>query len=91
MTNYDDFREELMKDPEFRAAYEALEPEYAIRRQLLLARSQKHLTQEELANRIGIQRSSLARLESGNYNPSLCFLKKVAKGLGKKLVVTFEE
>lgn len=45
---------------------------------------------EALAQRIGIQRSNLSRLESGNYNPSLAFLKKVAKGMGKKLTLTFQ-
>ena len=45
------------------------------------------MTQEQLARKIGTQKSNISRLESGNYNPSLDFLIKVASGLGKNLTV----
>lgn len=45
------------------------------------------LTQSELAEKVGTQKSNISRLESGNYNPSLDFLAKVAKSLGKNLHV----
>ena len=44
---------------------------------------------DPLADKIGIKQSNISRLESGNYNPSLAFLKKVAKGLGKELHISF--
>ena len=34
MTNFDDFLGEQLKDPEFRAEYDALEPEFTMRRNL---------------------------------------------------------
>ena len=46
---------------------------------------QLNLTQEELALRTGTQKSNISRLESGNYNPSVDFLNKIAKGLGKEI------
>ena len=52
-----------------------------------LLRRQKNMTQEELAKKIGTQKSNISRLESGNYNPSLDFLIKVAAGLGKELKI----
>jgi len=86
---FDEHLAEMLQDPEFRREYEALQPEYEIIRQLIGARTDQGLTQKELAQRIGIRQSNISRLESGNYNPSLAFLKKVAAGLGKQLHVEF--
>ena len=41
----------------------------------------------ELARRVGTQKSNISRLESGNYNPSLDFLVKVARSLGKNVSI----
>ena len=38
----------------------------------------------------GIQQSNISRLESGNYNPTINFLKRIAKALGKELYVEFK-
>jgi DNA-binding XRE family transcriptional regulator len=78
-----------MKDPEFVKEYEAIKPEYNLVRQLLAYRAKNNLTQAQLAKKIGIARSNMARLESGNYNPSLVFLKKIASGMGKQLHIEF--
>jgi len=48
------------------------------------------LTQEELAQKIGTRQSNISRLEGGNYNPSLQFLKKLARGLEKELHISFK-
>lgn len=90
MTNYDDLREELLNDPEIREEYDALEPIYALKRQLIAMRLEQNLTQEELAKRIGMKQSTLARLERGSYSPSLKSVQRIAKGLGKKLTLTFQ-
>ena len=80
---------ERLKDPEFFREYKALEPEYEIIKQIIITRNEQNLTQKELARRIGIKQSNISRLESGNYNPSLGFLKRVATGLGKELHIEF--
>ena len=88
------FREDLqkrLKDPEFAREYKALEPEYEIIRQVIQSRSEQNITQKELAERIGIKQSNISRLESGNYNPSLEFLKKIASGLGKEVHIEFRD
>ena len=77
------------EDPELYKEYKALEPEYEIVKQILKARSELNLTQKELAEKVGIKQSNISRLESGNYNPSLEFLKKIAEGLGKELHIEF--
>ncbi len=89
MDDFEKYLEKALQDPEFREEYEALEPIYALKRQLVELRTKENITQEEAARRIGMSRSSLARLESGNFNPTLKNLQRIAKGLGKKLTVTF--
>ena len=88
------FRESLdkqLKDPAFAREYKTLEPDYEIIKQVIQARSEQNITQRELAERIGMKQSNISRLESGNYNPSLEFLKKVASGLGKEVHIEFRE
>ena len=85
MDDLDRLKEELFKDPEFKAEYDALEPEYELIRQIISARAEKNMTQKQLAEKIGTKQSNIARLESGNYNPSFQFLQKVAGALDKKL------
>ncbi|WP_276796244.1 helix-turn-helix domain-containing protein [Fusobacterium gonidiaformans] len=87
-----DFREHLealMKDPELKKEYEALELEYQIKRMLIDARIKKDLTQKELAELVGTKQANISRLENGNSNPSIKFLEKVANALGKKLQINF--
>jgi len=88
--NYKEHLKEQLKDPEFYKEYKALEPEYEIIKHIIRARSELKLTQKELADRIGVKQSNISRLESGSYNPSLSFLKKVAKGLDKELHIDFK-
>lgn len=58
---------------------------YELISQFIEARNTQHMTQEELALRVGTQKSNISRFESGTYNPTLDFLIKVAKSLGKDL------
>lgn len=78
-------KEQLMKDEEFKAEYEKLKPRYEVISQIIEVRNVQHITQEELALRAGTQKSNISRFESGSYNPSLDFLIKIAKSLGKEV------
>ena len=89
MSSYDAFFNEMMKDPEVKREYNALEPEFQLIRKMIRARREAGLTQKELAERTGIQQSNISRIENGNGNPSLSTLNKLAQGLGKKLVISF--
>lgn len=89
MSNYDEFFNEMMKDPEVKKEYDALDPEFQLVREMIKARHEAGLTQQELAERTGIQQANISRIENGNGNPSLATLTKIANGMGKKLVITF--
>lgn len=62
-----------------------LVPRYEAVEQIKSARKAQNITQEVLAERAGTKKSNISRFESGNYNPSLDFLVKVADSLGKQV------
>ncbi len=78
-------KEQLMKDSEFKAEYDKLGPRYEAISQIIEERNRQNITQQELAIRVGTQKSNISRFESGEYNPSLDFLVKIANGLGKEI------
>lgn len=87
------YRERLirdLKDPEFRAKWDELEPEYQIAEMIIRARYENSLTQKELADRAGLGQASLSRIETGKVSPDIATLQKIAAALGKKLVLSFE-
>lgn len=84
---FESIKKELWQDESFRAEYEKLQPRYDLISQIIEARKEGNITQAELAKRVGTQKSNISRLESGNYNPSLDFLIKIANGLGKELKI----
>lgn len=88
-TNYKDYLNEQLKDPEFKAEYEALEPEYAIIQAMIDARKASGLTQKELAERTGIAQGDISKLENGSANPSIRTLQRLAAGMGMKLQLSF--
>jgi DNA-binding XRE family transcriptional regulator len=88
----DDFTrhlEQLMQDPEFRQEWEADEAEYRARVAVIQARLAAEMTQKQLAERSGIDQRAISRIESGNTNPTVRTLGRIAKGLGKKLKIEF--
>ncbi len=85
--SFEEMKADMLKDEEFKIEYEKLKPRYEAIAQIIRARKEQNMTQAELAKRVGTQKSNISRLESGNYNPSLDFLVKVAESLGKKLSV----
>ena len=55
-------------------------------RMLKQRREGKHLTQAQLAHKVGVSQTYIAKLESGDKkNPTLDLLKKIAKALGVPL------
>lgn len=48
------------------------------------------ISQCELERRTNVAQPNISRFEAGKYNPTVDFLNNLARGLGKKLVITFE-
>jgi ribosome-binding protein aMBF1 (putative translation factor) len=83
----------LAADPELKKAYDALEDEFAALDALLSARLKAGLSQAEVARRMKIKASSLARIEaslaSREHSPSFAMLQRYAAACGRKLVIKF--
>ncbi len=86
----EDYRRDLMKDPEVAAAQRRLQPRLDLGRQILALRLERGWTQKELAKRAGTKQANISRLENGLLNPSVEMLQKVAEAFGVELNVTFE-
>ena len=90
MTEVRDFHEQWMQDPAYHDAYEQLEPEFALARALIEARTKAGLTQEQLAERMHTTQSVIARLEGGHVRPSTRTLERFAQATGTRLKISFE-
>ena len=77
----------ILKNEEVQNELKRNEAEYKIIEEIIMARKEKNLTQKGLAELIGTRQSNISRLESGNYNPSLDLLIKIAQAMDKKLEV----
>lgn len=85
MSSYRDYKEKVLQNPEVKAEYDALQPEYEIIQAMIDARISQNITQKELSAKTGITQADISRIENGTRNPSLSMVKKLAQGLGMQL------
>ena len=90
MSEWSKYLEEELKDPELRAEWDALEPEFAIIQAIIDARKKAGITQKELSERSGITQGDISKLENGNSNPSLRTLKRLALAMNMRLKLDFQ-
>lgn len=86
---FDEYLAKEMENPEFKAEWDALEPEFQIIRGIIEGREMNDLTQEQLSAATGINQANISRLENGTANPSLRTLKRLAAGMGMALKIEF--
>lgn len=89
MKTFNNYLKEQLKDPEIKAEWDRLEPEFQIVRALIKIRAEKNISQKQLSELTGINQADISRIENGNANPSLRTLQRLADGLGMKLKVEF--
>ena len=85
MKTLNDLKKELMKDKDFKAEYEAIQPEMDVIRALIDARIASNLTQKQLAELSGVNQSDISKIENGTRNPSIRLLQKLAAGMNMSL------
>jgi ribosome-binding protein aMBF1 (putative translation factor) len=81
---------DMAESQEYREAYEALDEEFALIDSLIRARTHAHLSQAEVASRMGTTESVVSRLESGRAKPSTRTLERYAAATGHKLKISLE-
>lgn len=53
-------------------------------------RAEKKMTQQELADAVGVSRQTILSIEKNRYNPSLILAIKIAKVLDKPIMDVFD-
>lgn len=77
-----------MKDPEFKKAWDDLDPEFQVLKAMIKARETLGVSQAELARRVGTKQSVISRLERGAFSKAtLETIKKVADALDIRLEI----
>jgi len=85
------FKTKALQNEEVAKEYEALIPEYEIKKKLIAMRKKAGLTQEKLALIMGTKKSNISRLESfkSENSPRISTLIEYAKATGHELRIDF--
>ena len=84
MSDFRNFLNKQLEDPEFKAEWEALQPELSLVQAMIDARKVSGLSE-----RTGIAQADISKLENGNANPSLRTLQRLAAGMGMQVKIEF--
>jgi len=74
-----------LEDQKFNRAYKELDPEYKLIRALIDARLSGKYSQADIAKKVGMQQSAIARIESGAISPTLQTFTRIANAIGKDI------
>ena len=92
---HSDLKKKALARKGVRKEYDALEPEFSLLRDLLIARQKAGLSQAEVAAKMGTKAPAVTRLESslssGKHSPSIATLKKYADALDCHLEIRIVE
>ena len=86
-TDFKEFKNELLQNPNVKQRYEALKPKYAVIAALIARRNELKVSQRELARRTGLKQPAICRLESGIGDVTLDTLLKVTRALDMELLL----
>ncbi|OGG17439.1 hypothetical protein A3D78_03620 [Candidatus Gottesmanbacteria bacterium RIFCSPHIGHO2_02_FULL_39_14] len=91
MSKWSQLEKKLLANPEVKKEFDRLAPRYAVISKLIDIRLKKGMTQKDVAEKMGTKQSAIARLESGNVNPSLDFIHKLAEIMGYRMSITLSK
>ena len=83
----DDLLAEHLKDAQFRAEWERTALARAVALAVVRYRAEHGLSLRQLAKQLDMPHRQLARLESGDHNPTVEMLQRLAKGTGRRFIV----
>lgn len=87
LTTFRQIHNKWLKNKDYKKAYKQLDLEFSLIAALIQCRLRKGITQKQLAEKIGTRQSSIARFESGTYNPTIAFVQKLANAMNAKIQV----
>ncbi|HEY4941502.1 MAG TPA: helix-turn-helix transcriptional regulator [Rhizomicrobium sp.] len=80
------WKRKQLKNPKFKAAYDALEFKFMLIGELIAARTRSKLTQAQIARRMGVSLSTVLRMEGGR-TPSLTALRNYGRATGSRVEI----
>lgn len=86
---WEDLEAKLLAIPGFKEAYDREYPYDDVALTIAGLRGERDMTQTEFGRLVGVPQSTVARLESGQQNPSVGMLQRIAKASGTDLVIEF--
>lgn len=78
LATHDELLRKELADPRFRAEWERTALARAVATEVVRYRGRHRLTQKSLAERLGVRQPQVARLKSGEHNPSIETLARLA-------------
>jgi transcriptional regulator with XRE-family HTH domain len=87
---FEDFLKREQERPEFKTWWEEFGPGFEAGSLLIRIRFDLDLTQQQLADRAGVKRSYIARIENGAANPTVKSLARILGAVGLRLVLATE-
>ena len=89
MSDFRNYLNKQLENPDFKKEWDYLEPEYNTMQAMIDTRKRCNMTQKELAERTGIDQSDISKIETGNANSALSTLKRLADGMDMVLKLEF--
>jgi DNA-binding XRE family transcriptional regulator len=89
LQTHEDVLKYFLKDPEIKKAYDALEPEYQVKRALIELRIRLNETQKELADKLDTKQAYISRVERGGVSPTVNYIAKMADALNADAEIVF--
>ena len=86
--DFKDVKKKWLKNPKVSHEYNSLHEEFQVAEEIIKARTRAHMTQAQLAKKIGTKAPAISRLESPGYGKaSVSALRKVAHALNCDLKI----
>lgn len=89
-TDFQAYLRRQLQKPKIKNHFDEYGRQLGIAYQILRLRKGSHLSQTDLAERIGTSQSNIARMEQGRQNFTIDTLDKIAKALNKDLMVSIK-
>jgi len=89
LQTHEDVLRYFLKDPEIKKAYDALEPEYQVKRALIELRIRLNETQKKLADKLDTKQAYISRVERGGVSPTVNYIAKMADALNADAEIVF--
>lgn len=90
LEDFDDILYEEMKDDNFKALFDRESFKLDIAHAVRELREEQHLSQQKFADKVGVSKSTITRIENAQTKPKLDTLYDIAESTGKRLTISYK-